>query len=87
MDVSLWLDQLANLSFTIKYCARTLNRVTDTLSHTNWPEITGTAVNQVLNVHLEKGHPVTSFCHGQQVIPVEFDQLKSNSLDQDIDHL
>ena len=41
-------------------------------------------VNQVLNVHLEEGHPVTSFCYGQQVIPVELDQLGSNSLGQDI---
>ena len=63
----------------------TSNKAAGILSYIDWPEISTTVVNQVLNVHLEEGHPVTRFCYGQQVIPVELDQLGSNSLGQDTD--
>ena len=58
----------------------------DSLSCIDWPEITTTVINHVLNVHLEDDNPVTSFCYGQQVIPVELDKLGSNSLGQESGH-
>ena len=80
-----WVSQLANHLFAINYFAGTSNRAADVLSHIDWSDITTYVVNQVVMVHLEEGHPVTSFCYGQHVIPIEMDQLGSNSLSQDID--
>ena len=80
-----WVAQLANYTFTLKYCTGASNSVADALSRIQWPEVSTEVLNQVMTVHLDNHPPVESFCYGQQAIPVELENQEAHTLDRVID--